>query len=276
MNLNKDNRIPELEALIKKAGAAIMEIYNQDDRGVSYKDDESPLTQADQAAHEIILNGISEMDPRFGFIGEENKNASFDERTQKEYNWMVDPLDGTKEFISKNGEFTVNIALLHHQRPVLGFVYIPATQELYWAAHEQGAWCMGPTDEKPTRLQAPSFSWGNEGLRVLCSRSHLNEKTELFLTHLQQPQKIAAGSALKFLRIAEGKAEIYPRLAPTMEWDTAAAEIVLIESGGQMLQWPGLKPMKYNKEDLLNPSFIAFGANKNTPSLNSIRDEIEG
>ncbi len=276
MNLNKDNRIPELENIIRKAGEAIMQIYNQADRGISYKDDESPLTQADQAAHEIILNAISKVNPEYGFIGEENKNATYDERTQKEYNWMVDPLDGTKEFISRNGEFTVNIALLRHQRPILGFVYIPVTQDLYWASHERGAWCMGRTDEKPKRLHAPSFSWENKELRVLCSRSHLNEKTELFLTHLQKPRKIAAGSALKFLRIAEGKADIYPRLAPTMEWDTAAAEILLIESGGQMMQWPTLEPMKYNKENLLNPSFIAFGKNKKTQTLNSIRDKIEG
>ncbi len=275
MKLNKDNRIPELEHIIRDAGAAIMEIYNQDERGISYKDDNSPLTRADRAAHQIIFDGISEMDVEYGFIGEENKNESYLERKIRQYNWMVDPLDGTKEFISRNGEFTVNIALLQDQRPVLGFVYIPVSNMLYWGAHQQGAWVMGPKDKTPKPLQASSFAWSDENLRVLCSRSHLNEKTETFLKHLNHPQQLAAGSALKFLRIAEGEADIYPRLAPTMEWDTAAAEIILIESGGTVYRWPELDQMKYNKKDLLNPYFVAFGTSQQNELLNKIRKEIE-
>lgn len=274
MRLNKDNRIPELEALIKKAGAAIMDIYNTEDRGISYKDDESPLTKADQAAHEIIYEGIRDLAPDYGFIGEENKNAPYSLRSQQDYNWMVDPLDGTKEFISRNGEFTVNIALINQHRSVLGFVYIPATKELFWGAKDQGAWHLKPDSDQPTRLKASSFSWTEKEIRVLCSRSHLNEETESFLNHLDQPQQIAAGSALKFLRIAKGEAEVYPRLAPTMEWDTAAAEIVLIESGGQVLRWPELKVMNYNKEDLTNPSFVAFGQVDETERLKQIKEEM--
>jgi len=274
MRLNKDNRIPELEALIKKAGATIMDIYNMEDRGISYKEDESPLTKADQAAHKIIYEGIRDLAPDYGFIGEENKNAPYSLRSRRDYNWMVDPLDGTKEFISRNGEFTVNIALIHQGRPVLGYVYIPAKDELFWASKNQGAWYLEPNSNQPQRLNASSFSWMEREIRVLCSRSHLNEETAAFLNHLEQPQQIAAGSALKFLRIAKGEAEVYPRLAPTMEWDTAAAEIVLIESGGQVLQWPELGKMDYNKKDLTNPAFVAFGQVDETETLYQIKKEM--
>ena len=274
MRLNKDNRIPELETIIREAGAAIMYIYNKENRGISYKEDESPLTAADQAAHKIIYEGLRIWKPDFGFIGEENKNATYSQRANIDFQWMVDPLDGTKEFISRNGEFTVNIALIHKHRPHLGFVYIPATEELFWAVKNQGAWMLDTDSKSPRRLKASSFSWVDKGVRVLCSRSHLNEETKAFLDYLQQPQQIAAGSALKFLRIAMGKAEIYPRLAPTMEWDTAAAEIVLLEAGGNVRLWPTLENLTYNKEDLTNPHFIAYGKEEDAEKLREIKDQL--
>ncbi len=252
-----------------------MEIYTLEDRGVEKKSDESPLTMADKAAHKVIFEGIRNLAPDYGFIGEENKNADYAVRKNVEFNWMVDPLDGTKEFISRNGEFTVNIALIQNQSPILGYVYIPATDDLYWARAGQGAWRLKKNSEKPEKLQASKFSWDSEGLRVLCSRSHLNEKTERFMSHLNQPQPIAAGSALKFLRIANGEAEIYPRLAPTMEWDTAAAEIILLESGGQVVKWPELNEMTYNKEHLTNPSFVAYGNCKDATTLSTIKKNME-
>lgn len=274
MKLNKDNRIPQLENIIRNAGDAIMDIYTLEDRGVEMKSDESPLTRADKAAHKIIFEGIRDIDPDYGFIGEENKNASYADRKNMEFNWMVDPLDGTKEFISRNGEFTVNIALIQNQKPILGYVYIPASEDLYWARAGQGAWRMKKNSDTPKKLKASTFSWENKGLRVLCSRSHLNEKTKNFLSHLNQPEPIAAGSALKFLRIANGDAEIYPRLAPTMEWDTAAAEIVLLEAGGKVRVWPTLESLTYNKEDLTNPHFIACGKEENGERLREIKDQM--
>jgi 3'(2'), 5'-bisphosphate nucleotidase len=260
MTIHKDKRIQELEKIIVKAGKEIMNIYALEDRGVSYKQDESPLTIADKKAHEIIFQGLQNLQEAHGFIGEENKNQPYEKRRKTPTHWMVDPLDGTKEFVSRNGEFTVNIALIKEGTPYLGMVFIPVTEELFYAELGSGSWYKKNTRAAPEPIQVNSFLWKDEGLRVLCSRSHLNTATQTMLEQLNKPKKIAAGSALKFLRIAQGKAEVYPRIAPTMEWDTAAAEIILTEAGGQVIQWPSKAKMKYNKEDLTNPHFIAFGA----------------
>lgn len=249
---------PELMTIARHAGAAIMEIYESDaDFGVEAKSDDSPLTKADRAANTVICDALEKMPNPFPIVSEENKAIAYETRKDYPYYWLVDPLDGTKEFIKKNGEFTVNIALIHEQRAVLGVVYAPAIDEMYWAAKGEGAFLIQNNEKQ--RLTASYFGMKDEKLRVVCSRSHLNEGTQKFVDDLTNPELVAKGSSLKFLILASGNAELYPRLAPTMEWDTAAAQIVLEEAGGKVLQADTDTPLLYNKENLLNPHFIAYG-----------------
>ena len=248
----------EVTKIAKKAGEAILKIYHEaDDFGIQQKDDNSPLTLADQAANKVICEGLEKLDLQFPIISEENKTVHFQERKDYEYYWLVDPLDGTKEFIKRNGEFTVNIALVHRQRPVLGVVYTPVVDEMYFAAKGEGAFF--EKNNTITSLHAADFSKKDKHLGVVCSRSHLNEATEKFIAELDEPELVATGSSLKFLILAKGQAHLYPRLAPTMEWDTGAAQIILEESGGAVLQAENGEPLLYNKENLLNPFFIALG-----------------
>jgi len=251
---------PELMDIARRAGAAIMEIYTSEDSdfGVEAKSDDSPLTKADSLANMVICEALEKMTQRFPVISEENKAVDYETRKEYDHYWLVDPLDGTKEFIKKNGEFTVNIALVHEQRVVFGVVYAPVLDEMYWAAKDEGAFLI-QNDEKQ-QLTAASFGMNDRALRVVCSRSHLNEGTQKFVDALTEPELVAKGSSLKFLILASANAELYPRLAPTMEWDTAAAQIVLEEAGGKVLQADTKTPLLYNKENLLNPHFIAYGA----------------
>jgi 3'(2'), 5'-bisphosphate nucleotidase len=249
----------QLCQIAREAGAAILDIYeNAKDIEISKKDDDSPLTAADRAANKVICAGLESLPLRYPIVSEENKAVPYQERKDYAYYWLVDPLDGTKEFIKRNGEFTVNIALIHGGQAVMGVVYAPVLEEMYYAAKGQGAFLekAGQTQ----RLQAPSFRKDDPGLNVVCSRSHLNKETQAFVDALNQPDLVPKGSSLKFLLLATGDAHLYPRLAPTMEWDTAAAQAVLEEAGGQVLQHGSNQPLQYNKEALLNPSFVASAA----------------
>ena len=254
----------ELSALIEqvldiavKAGDKILEVYDDvDNFQIEQKNDDSPLTRADREANKIICDRLEMLSPKFPIISEENKLIPYEERKNFEYMWMVDPLDGTKEFIKRNGEFTVNIALIHKGQSIAGVVYTPVTRELYHAIKDQGAYKI--VDNKKTKLQCASYNSDDKGLSVVCSRSHLNDETQAFIDNYNEPLKVSKGSSLKFLIIAEAKAHVYPRLAPTMEWDTAAAQIILEESGGRMIQADNKELMSYNKENLLNPHFIAY------------------
>lgn len=244
--------------IAEKAGEAILEVYEKAE-GLVYtkKDDNSPLTEADKASNVVICAGLEALEEKFPIVSEENKTIDYSERKDFTYSWLVDPLDGTKEFIKRNGDFTVNIALVHNQKVVLGVVYIPVTGEMYYAAKGEGAFYRkGKTEE---RLQAPSFQLSDKGLKLVCSRSHLNEETQAFLNKFDAPETVSRGSSLKFLLLAKGEAHIYPRLAPTMEWDTGAAQIVLEEAGGRVIDNSTDKPLLYNKENLLNPYFVAYG-----------------
>ncbi len=244
-----------------EAGAAILDIYhNASDIEISSKDDNSPLTKADRKANAIICAHLEKISD-YPIISEENKEVAFDQRKSYPYYWLVDPLDGTKEFIKRNGEFTVNIALISNNQPVFGVVYAPVLDEMYWGAKDEGAFLV--KDGNTTRLQAKTFSMKDQDLGVVCSRSHLNESTQAFIDDLTAPKLVSSGSSLKFLLIASGKAHLYPRLAPTMEWDTGAAQIVLEEAGGKVVQAENMEALVYNKEDLLNPHFIAYGAVEN-------------
>lgn len=248
-------------AIIKKiaqeAGEAIMEIYNSD-FAVEVKEDKSPLTVADKASNEVIVNSLQSHYPSIPIISEENKLTSYNERKGWNYCWVVDPLDGTKEFINRNGEFTVNIALLKGNEPVLGVVYVPAQAKTYFAKKGEGAFLIDG-EASPIRLTVRKLA--NDGvLKVVGSRSHNSPEVDAYVNQLKEKfprvEFVAAGSSLKFCLVAEGKADVYPRLAPTMEWDTCAGQVVATEAGAEVLRYPELTPLGYNKENLLNPYFI--------------------
>jgi 3'(2'), 5'-bisphosphate nucleotidase len=250
--------IPELLEIARKAGDAILKIYHSEaDFGVEAKSDSSPLTLADKAANEVICRGLEALPVSFPIISEENKLLPYEVRRTWAQCWLVDPLDGTKEFIKRNGDFTVNIALVENGEVVAGVVGIPAQDELYWAVKGQGAFMIKNRAEKP--IHAAQFSQADTGLNIVCSRSHLTPETEAFISKYTTPNLVSRGSALKFLLLAKGDAHVYPRIAPTMEWDTAAAQIVLEEAGGKVLVFETGEPMRYNRENLLNPSFVAYG-----------------
>lgn len=249
--------IPSLLKTVENAGVAILEIYNSGrDFGVEKKSDASPLTLADKTSNTIICGDLEKLPLRYPIISEENKQVPWSERRRWQRCWLVDPLDGTKEFIKKNGEFTVNVALIEDDNPVLGVVHVPVSGETYWAVKNQGAFLQRNGQVHP--IEAATFSDAEEGLRIVCSRSHLNDETRQFIAAYDHPQLVSKGSSLKFLMLATGEAHMYPRVAPTMEWDTAAAHIILEEAGGEVLHFETRQPLRYNKENLLNPSFLAL------------------
>jgi 3'(2'), 5'-bisphosphate nucleotidase len=256
--MNLKSLIPGLLDINMRASAAIMDVYKTFQAGDEVlKSDDSPLTRADQRSHEIIIAGLKKLTPDIPVISEEHKNLPYAERKNYTLIWCIDPLDGTKEFIKKNGEFTVNIALINEGAPVLGVMGVPA-QDFACYAH-QGGGAYKIQDGKSTRLLASQFSLNQSGLKLVASRSHLNEATQHFANQFDQVEFVSRGSALKFLIIAEQQADIYPRLAPTMEWDTAAAHCILEEAGGLVIRHDNREPLRYNKQNLLNPHFVAFG-----------------
>jgi 3'(2'), 5'-bisphosphate nucleotidase len=250
--------LPDLLQVAQQAGEAILKIYNSEDFGVEHKNDDSPLTKADQASNEIICEGLKKLPLLYPIISEENKEVNFDIRKFWRRCWLVDPLDGTKEFIKRNGDFTTNIALVENGEVILGVVGIPVLDEIYWAVKGEGAFVK--RDGKAEKIQAAHFNATDKGLKIVASRSHLNEETKNFIDHFSEPEIVSRGSALKFLLLAKGEAHIYPRIAPTMEWDTAAAQIILEEAGGKLTVHETGTPMRYNRENLRNPAFIATGA----------------
>lgn len=250
--------VDDIKQIALDAGVVIMEVYQDEESfGVTHKADDSPLTLADKRANDVICAGLKKATPDIPIISEENKEIAYSERKDYSCAWLVDPVDGTKEFIKRNGEFTVNIALIKGGRIVLGVVYVPVTKELFWAYKDGGAY-LSIKGSEPKKLDAPKFSMKDTGLSVVCSRSHLNEETAAFIDKLDEPNKVSKGSSLKFLILAQGGAHVYPRLAPTMEWDTGAAQIVLEEAGGKIINIETDLPLEYNKENLRNPHFIAY------------------
>ena len=247
----KNINIEDIKSVALEAGDAIMEIYNKD-FSIEYKDDKSPLTQADLKSNEIICNKLQELYPNIPIISEENKQTEYKIRKNWEYYWCIDPIDGTKEFIKKNDEFTVNIALIHNNTPVLGVVYAPAIHEMYSAKKGEGAFLNG--QKLPLRTNENMA----QKLYVVASKSHLSQETQAFIDALdtKEIEQVSRGSSLKLCMVASGEADIYPRLAPTMEWDTAAADAIVRETGKMTYQFQKYKPMVYNKENLLNPWFI--------------------
>ncbi|CAF3498597.1 unnamed protein product [Rotaria sp. Silwood2] len=248
--------IQEVINISIQAGNAILEIYKQEIE-VEIKSDQSPLTIADKNANAVIIAGLKMLDNSIPIISEENKLTDYAIRATWTKCWIVDPLDGTKEFIKKNGEFTVNIALVENGVPVLGVVHVPAQGVTYFAEKNKGTFKIG--NGKTERLKIRRLA--EDGvLKIVGSRSH--QTPELLAYVEQQKAKfanvdfVAAGSSLKFCLLAEGKADVYPRLGLTMEWDTCAGQIVATEAGAEVLRFDNNQPLLYNREDLLNPFFI--------------------
>ncbi len=250
--------IEEVNKIAIQAGNLIMDIYQDVSLfEVESKKDDSPLTKADTTANNYICSELIKLDAEIPIISEENKTLAYPDRKHYTRFWLVDPLDGTKEFIKRNGEFTVNIALIENGHPIMGVVYAPAIGELYFAEKNGGASIRVNDETQP--LNANTFTMKDKGLKVVCSRSHLNEETQSFIDALDNPEKVSKGSSLKFIILAKGGADIYPRIAPTMEWDTGAAQMVLEEAGGSVVRYDDETPLLYNKESLLNPFFVAYG-----------------
>lgn len=238
-------------ALAQKAGDAIMRIYEEADHGVEMKGDNDPLTRADLESHRIIMEGLAKLTPDIPVISEEGEEVEYADRYDWTRFWLVDPLDGTKEFIKRNGEFTVNIALVAGKQPMFGVVHVPVEGVTYVGGSGAHKIVNGEATEITVQPQTTP-------LRVVGSRSHTSPEMDAFLENLGEHEFVAAGSSLKFCRVAEGSADLYPRFVPTMEWDTAAGHAVLVSAGGSVRRADG-GPFNYNKENLLNPFFIASG-----------------
>ena len=251
-NYSKELQIA-LEAAVK-AGENIMEVYNSTE-SINYerKADDSPLTIADKKSHNTIIDFLKDTD--IDIISEESKSIEYQERKNWEEYWLIDPLDGTKEFIKKNGEFTVNIALIKNNKPHLGIVYCPVKKILYWNDNDKKVFKREKEETRKIKKRKP-INENEEGLRVVVSRSHMSEETSEYVNKLTRPELISCGSSLKFLYIADNKADIYPRFGPTMEWDTAAAHSILNALEIHVINLDTGRELSYNKENLLNPYFI--------------------
>lgn len=242
-------------ALAEKAGQAIMVVYNREDLGLTYKEDTSPLTEADLAAHHLIIEGLAKLTPDWPALSEESQSVSYDMRKTWNRYWLIDPLDGTKEFVKRSNEFTVNIALIEDGAPVMGVVYAPALDHCYYALEGAGA--------SKKEGNGPVFSISakhrvHKAVQIAVSRSHLGKATVDFLEKIGPYELLGMGSSLKLCLVAEGVADLYPRLGRTMEWDTAAAQSIVTEAGGSVTDAQG-HPLKYNKADLANPNFFVRG-----------------
>lgn len=242
-----------------EAGGLILEIYNEG-FDVEYKNDGSPLTTADRLSHNLIVDRLQVLTPGIPVISEESKTIDYQQRKDWSQFWLVDPLDGTKEFVKRNGEFSVNIALVEHSKPVLGVVYAPVTETFYYATDGSNAYRQIGSDQA-TQIKVKEYRGGSA--TVVASRSHGRGPGGEFLARLKHKegdyQIIHMGSALKICVVAEGGADIYPRLGPTGEWDTAAAHCVINAAGGQLVDVAG-QSLVYNKPVLLNPWFLAVGS----------------
>lgn len=240
-----------------------MEVYNSPDFQiqVEQKGDNSPLTLADRRSHQVIAAGLAENFPEIPVLSEEGRSIEFSERKNWEKFWCVDPLDGTKEFIKRNGEFAVHIALVERGEVVLGVVHLPVLATTFFA--EKGSSGSFKIEKgETTSIHCNQFSDSDAGLRLVASRSHLSPETAEWISKFREPQTVSMGSSMKFMLVADGRADIYPRLGPTMEWDTAAPQIIVEQAGGSVLDFRTGLPLRYNKENLLNEWFIVRGGER--------------
>lgn len=246
--------LEETWQLARKAGQAILDVYRRPDLGTRKKEDSSPITDADLASQVIIDRGLQNLTPDLPRLSEETAQAAFQTRRNWQRYWLIDPLDGTREFVNRRDEFTVNIALVEDGEPVLGVVYAPVLDLGFVGAAGHGSWRLDGDRQHPIRVSEVVDSIP----KVLVSFSHPGVELSRYLEQLPPHELVRMGSSLKFCRLAEGLADFYPRLGPTMEWDTGAADAVLRAAGGQVIDFNG-QPLRYNKENLRNPNFVALG-----------------
>lgn len=247
----EDISLQDVKMIALRAGDAVMQIYKEDFT-VELKEDSSPLTKADIVSNEIICNALQKLYPTIPILSEENQSVDYKIRKKWQYYWCIDPIDGTKEFVKRNGEFTINIALIHKNKPVLGVVYAPAVGDMYTAKEGEGAY------KNKQKLPLHINDDIAKKITVAISRSHLSLETQEFIDTIDTKEvvKIIKGSSLKLCMVAEGTADMYPKLGPTMEWDTAAADAIVREAGKMTYQFNSDKELVYNKQNLLNPWFI--------------------
>jgi len=253
MEKSYEELVEFVKRIALEAGDVILKVYDSDDFNVELKGDNSPLTLADKEANNIITEHLKETD--YPILSEEGNSIDYEERKNWQKFWLVDPLDGTKEFVKRNGEFTVNIALIENQLPVLGVLYAPVLKKLYYATKGRGAY-LQIDGNQPKKLTKEKIDLKSPNLKVVASRSHLNEDTKMFLSQLINPEIVSMGSSLKFMILAEGQADVYPRFGPTMEWDTGAAHAIVREAGGTVKIKDTNDELTYNKKNLLNPYFL--------------------
>ena len=260
----KSELIEQLIEISKDAGKAIMEVYNSNFRH-QIKEDLSPLTKADILSNNIICEKLKVITPDIPILSEENSDIPFNIRSSWEQYWLVDPLDGTKEFIKKNGEFTVNIALIENNTPIFGIIHVPVTNETYWGSNTKGSFYIKGNNQK-TKLCVEKKI--RSQVRIVASRSHPSKMLDALLEEIGEYKIITKGSSLKFCLIAKGQADIYPRLGPTSEWDIAAGHAIVKFAGGSLLTIDG-ESMQYNlTENNLNPYFVV--ASREDIALNAI------
>ncbi|MDH5631681.1 MAG: 3'(2'),5'-bisphosphate nucleotidase CysQ [Gammaproteobacteria bacterium] len=245
----------EVARIAEGAGKRIRDIYQQE-FDVEHKEDGSPLTMADHAANDFIIESLNKLGLGFPILSEESSSIPYEQRSGWETFWLVDPLDGTKEFVNRNGEFTVNIALINHGRPVIGVVHVPVSGVTYTGCENGGAFRIDPLGSA-IEIRAGNFRGGPA--RVVGSRSHAGERLKTFIERYSaayaQAELVSMGSSLKLCLVAEGEADVYPRFGPTSEWDTAAAHAVVSAAGGRVIDLDG-NDLVYNKPDILNPFFL--------------------
>lgn len=267
----EQHNVIDIIGIALKAGEIILNVYEGDDFGIERKEDYSPLTIADKQSHDLIISELEKIDPHTPIISEEGNHELYEKRKGWKTFWLVDPLDGTKEFIKRNGEFTVNIALIENGVPVFGVIYAPVLDHIYVGSKSSGAYKLDDASQKTKQMRTTSdwltaaqklpLATKNRPFTVIASRSHRSKETENYMNQLEKQHgeivAISAGSSLKLCLVAEGTADVYPRFAPTMEWDTAAGHAIVLGAGGSVVRADTSEPLTYNKESLLNPSFIA-------------------
>ena len=257
MFYQNSNFLTKFIKLMKECNKLILDVYKTD-FDILNKIDKSPLTIADKRCNDYICNYLNKLNlDNCIIISEEIKNESYKKRKQYDWCWLVDPLDGTKEFIKKNDQFTINIGLCYQGIPVFGIVSIPVTGQILYGINGIGSYSLDISNTKK-KLDINKKDLSQDNLRIVASGSHLNDETKIYISKFKNPEIVNIGSSIKLLWIAENKADIYPRIAPTYEWDTCAAHAIVKYAGGNVLDFHSNKELNYNKENLLNPYFIVY------------------
>ncbi len=253
-----EQSVDQIYSLLAEASQAILDIYQYGHFNIERKHDNSPVTEADLQSNVIITEGLKKLFSHIPIISEEATIQDYKERINWEWLWLLDPLDGTKEFVKHTDEFTINLALIHDHKVVAGFLYIPIQNEMYFAIQGKGAF-QYKADGHHLRLSVSNFTLDQKNIRVVISKNHKDQATQSYIDVLNEPILIEKGSAIKFVSIAKGETDYYPRMIHIMEWDTAAGQILIEEAGGQLVEATSGKSLRYNKPTMVNPYFIASG-----------------